>query len=176
MRKLARPGFTASPELGEGEVIEAGALAGLLGGVAMALFAGAYATHAGRGFWAPVEAVAATVVGTRVYELGARAALIGAVLHLLTSMTFGVLFASMTPRDLSPLAAVPLGMFAGVAILVLMSLLVLPTYDWTGATADIPHIMWGSVPGRRPVPIAFVAHMIYGLGLAMAPGFRRRFG
>jgi hypothetical protein len=157
------------------EVIEAGAVAGLVGGMAMWLCAATYTAAVGRGFWTPVKAIAEIAVGARVYEMGARAALIGMAIHLFMSMAMGVLFASVTPRDVSPAPALALGAVAGVAILVLMNLLVLQTYDWTDSPGEHPHLMWCSVPGLMPLPLAFVIHLIYGAGLALAPGLRRWF-
>jgi hypothetical protein len=157
------------------EVIEAGAVAGLVGGLAMWLCAATYAAAVGSGFWTPVKAIAEMVFGTRVYEMGARAALIGMAIHIFMSMAMGVLFASVTPRDVSPAPALALGAVAGVAILVGMNLVVLQTYNWTTSPGEQSHLMWGSVPGLMPRPMAFVIHMVYGAGLALAPGFRRRF-
>lgn len=161
------------------EVIEAGASAGFVGGVAMALFATVYEAAIGAGFWTPLKAVAALVLGPRMEEAGASAAFIGLVVHMLTSVTVGVLFASVTPRDVSPVPALALGAFAGVAVLVLMNLIILPTYGWTAPGVLPParaRLMWGGVPGTMPIPIVFVIHLIYGAGLGLAPWLRRRFG
>lgn len=159
------------------EIIEAGAVAGLLGGVAMALFATTYAAAVGDGGWTPVSAIASTVFGASVQ--GAGAALAGVAVHLVTSMGLGILFAWVTPRDVSSGPALALGAFAGVAILVAMNLLVLPTYDWTAPRVgplQRSHLMWGNVPGLMPHAGALVSHVIFGAGLALAPGLRRRFG
>lgn len=159
------------------EVAMAGALAGLLGGAAMGLFATTYAGASGMGFWTPLKAVAAMVFGSES-TTDAGAAVVGAAIHVLTSVTIGIVFAWVTPRDVSLVPALAAGAFAGVSLLVVMNLLILPMDTWTAPAAGPrapTHLMWGNVPGRMPVPAAFVAHFIFGLGLGLAPGLRRRF-
>jgi len=151
------------------EVLEAGAVSGLVGGVAMALFATIYAAWAGLGFWTPVEAIAQTVLGSDM--TGASAIIIGLAIHVAVSMLFGVLFALVTPRDVIGAPSVAFGMFAGLAILVIMNLVVLPVIN----PQMRAHLMWGSRPHALPVWVAFVTHLIYGLGLSLAPSLRRRF-
>jgi hypothetical protein len=151
------------------EVLEAGAVSGLVGGVAMALFATIYAAWAGLGFWTPVEAIAQTVLGQEM--TGASAVIVGVAIHVAASMTFGVLFAAITPRNVIGAPAVAFGLFAGLAILVMMDLIVLPVI----APTTRSHLMWGSWPHALPVWVAFTIHLIYGLGLSLAPSLRRRF-
>ena len=153
------------------EVIEAGALGGLIGGVAMALFATIYDAIVGSGFWTPVRAIAATVLGAQdAMTMGASAILLGLVIHLAVAILFGIVFAAITPRDVPPPAAIAFGMFAGLAILVLMSLVVLPIVN----PAARARLMWGSWPRSLPVLVAFVIHLLYGLGLALVPALRRQ--
>jgi hypothetical protein len=151
------------------EVLEAGAVSGLVGGVAMALFATIYAAWAGLGFWTPVEAIAQTVLGQSI--VGASAVIVGIAIHVALSMVFGVLFSLITPRDVIGAPAIAFGMFAGLAILVMMDLVVLPLVSPTTRS----HLMWGSWPHALPVWVAFTIHLIYGLGLSLAPMLRRRF-
>ena len=151
------------------EVLEAGAVSGLVGGVAMALFATIYAAWAGLGFWTPVEAIAQTVLGQTM--TGASAVIVGVAIHVAVSMLFGVLFALITPRDVAGAPAIVFGTFAGLAILIIMNLVIVPVIN----PLSREHLMWGSRPGALPVWVAFVIHMIYGLGLSLAPSLRRRF-
>ena len=151
------------------EVLEAGAVSGLVGGVAMALFATIYAALAGLGFWTPVEAIAQTVLGRDT--TGASAIIVGIAIHVAVSMLFGVLFALVTPRDVLPAPAIAFGMFGGLAILVMMDLVVLPVIN----PQTRAHLIWGSSPQALPVWAAFVMHLVYGLGLSLAPSLRRRF-
>jgi hypothetical protein len=153
------------------EVIEAGAVAGLAGGVAMALFATTYAAATGLGFWTPVSAIAATVLGTAVFDVGVGAVLVGLAIHLFVSVAIGILFAFCAPRALPPAPALALGTFVGVLILVVMTFVVLPLVS----PSVRAQLMWGSAPHAIPVVIAFVMHLIYGAGLALAPSLRRQF-
>lgn len=151
------------------EVIQAGALGGLIGGVAMALMATIYDALAGVGFWTPVRAIAATVLGHDA-SVGAGPILLGLVIHLAVSIAWGIVFAAITPREMPPAASIAFGLFAGLTILVLMSLVVLPLINPTARA----RLMWGSYPRSLPVLVAFVIHLLYGFGLALVPGLRRR--
>lgn len=153
-----------------GDIVEAGVLAGLLGGVAMALFATIYAGAAGLGFWSPLEAIAATALHSSTIVTGAGAVIVGLLLHLIMAMFFGVIFAALTPPALPPLPAFAFGLLMGVATLVLMSLLIVPAVN----PAVRSELMWGSAPGAMPVGAAFVMHLFYGAGLSIAPALRRR--
>ena len=131
------------------EIVDAGVVAGLVGGVAMALVAMAYAAAGGIGCWTPMKGVAAIVIGASAYDMGTIGVLLGAAVHAVTSITLGVLFAWLAPRDLSPMPALALGAFAGLAILFLMNLVVVPTYDWTAPSATPlgrPHLLGGTCP------------------------------
>jgi hypothetical protein len=156
------------------EILEAGAVAGLIAGVAMVLVAMTYASAIGIGLWRPLKAVAATFVGTSAYAMGPRAVLIGVAIHIFTSVAVGILFAFVVPRDVSLVPALALGALAGVAVLVVLNIVVLPTSDWTGG--ERRHLLWGNIPGAMPLPMAFVVHLIYGAGIGLAPSLRRRFG
>jgi hypothetical protein len=152
------------------EIFESGAVAGVVGGVAMALFATTYAAIVGLGFWTPVRAIAGTLLGQTAMT-GASGVIIGVAIHVAVSILFGVIFAAITPRDVAPAPALAFGMFAGLAILVMMNLIVLPIINPTVRS----HLMWGSSPGSLPVSVAFAMHLIYGLGLSLSPALRRRF-
>jgi hypothetical protein len=86
-------------------------------------------------------------------------------------MMVGVVFAIATPRDVKPLPAFVFGEFAGLAIMVTMTLFVLPVVS----PVTRSHLMWGSDVSAMPVSVAFIMHMVYGAGLSLAPWFRRRF-
>lgn len=153
------------------EIIDAGMVAGLAGGVAMALFATIYAAAAGIGFWQPLEAIAATITGASAVHANAGAVILGLVVHLVVSMVLGVVFAALCPREVLAAPAIVFGTFAALFVLVLMNLIVLPFVN--GHVRS--HLMWGSDVGVIPVQAAFVMHILYGLGLSLAPWLRRRF-
>jgi hypothetical protein len=153
-----------------GEIIDAGAFAGLVGGVAMALFATSYAQIVGLGFWTPMKAIAATVLGTSAFDIStASAVLIGLCIHVVVSVAIGIVFALATPKEVAPGPALAFGLSAGVTVLVIMNLIVLPIVSPEMRS----HQMWGSMPGEIPVGIAFLMHLIYGAGLSLAPALRR---
>ena len=102
---------------------------------------------------------------------GSSAVIVGVAIHVAVSMLFGVVFAIVCPLDVAPAPAIAFGMFAGLAILVAMNLVILPLINPTTRS----HLMWGSSPRALPVGIAFAMHLIYGLGLSLAPSLRRRF-
>ncbi len=152
------------------EVVEAGAVGGLIGGVMMAAFAMLYDAAIGLGFFGPLRAIAATLLGRDAVTTGGGAILLGLAVHVGVSIVLGVFFAALTPRQVPPAAAIAFGMFAGLAILVIMSLVVLPVMDPVARA----RLMWGA-PRSLPVSVAFIIHLLYGVGLAMVPTLRRRF-
>ncbi len=154
------------------EVVEAGSIAGLVGGLAMLVVAVAYSVGAGHGALAPLHAIAATVVGsTAATEMSPLAVgVAGAIVHALVAIGFGVVFAALMPRSVPAAPAFALAEFAGVSILVLMSLVVLPLVNPVARS----HFMWGSSPDAVPVVIAFAMHLAYGAGLSLSPWLRRR--
>lgn len=135
----------------------------------MALFASIYDGARGAGFWTPLEAIATTVLRQPTLQVGVGAVLVGLAFHLIVSVFYGVVFSLLTPRDVAPAPALAFGTFAGLAAFVLMSLVVVPVENPEGV-----RLMWGSAPSAVPVSIAFVMHMIYGVGLSFAPALRRR--
>jgi hypothetical protein len=153
------------------EIFDAGVVSGLIGGVAMILFATIYAAAAGLGFWTPVKAIAATVLRISPLELGFGGVIVGLAFHAIVSIFFGVLFALATPREVATVPALAFGALGGVAALVIMSLIVVPLENPTVRA----HLLWGSRPGALPVGVAFAMHLIYGAGLSLAPWLRRRF-
>jgi hypothetical protein len=152
------------------EILEAGALAGLIGGVAMALFAAVYEAARGFGFWTPLEAIAATVLREPAVTGSVGELVLGLVVHLAVAIFIGILFALVTPRDVAPAPAIAFGLFAGLVALVVMSLVIVPVEN----PEEGIRLMWGTAPGALPVSIAFADHLLYGAGLALAPWLRRR--
>lgn len=154
------------------EIAFAGTVAGLVGGVAMALFATTYAAITGIGFWTPVKAIGATVLGAHTLDDGGAAVVgLGLAIHVVMSVAFGIVFALATSRDVAPAPAFAFGEFAGVTLLIVMTLVVIPLVNPIARAS----LIWGSSPNALPVVVAFIMHFIYGAGLSLAPGLRRRF-
>ncbi len=152
------------------EVVAAGALGGLIGGVGMALFATIWDAGMGLGFWTPIRAIAATLLGRDAITSGGGPILLGLVIHFAVSIVFGIIYAAITPREVPPAASIAFGLFAGLTILVVMSLVVLPILNPVARA----RLMWGA-PQSLPVIVAFVIHIVSGLGLSLVPTLRRRF-
>jgi hypothetical protein len=142
----------------------AGITAGLVGGILMIGFMMTYAYMMGAGLTMPLKAVAALVYGVEALVVGPAALLAGASIQVGFAIVVGILFALCVTRHTSMLAALFAGIAIGLAIWLLMDLLVLPLTNPTMASRV------------ALIPLAyFIAHVLYGLGLAMTPIFIRAF-
>jgi len=142
----------------------AGIAAAMVGGILMIGFMMTYASATGAGTTMPLKALAALVYGVEALVAGPRAMLDGALLQLGFSIILGILFALFVSRGTSTIAALFAGIAFGIAIWVAMDLFVLP---FTNPTM-VARIAF--------MPLAyFVAHLLYGVGLAMTPAFIRAF-
>jgi hypothetical protein len=147
---------------GTGRTVVAGAIAGLIGGVAMAMVMMIVTALAGMGFLAPLYAIAATFnrswAMTKGFDLAPL--LVGLMLHMINSALFGLLFTlllrGLFPRALAlPAAAAVAGMAWGLILLVVNQFIVLPLADPPLVTATsgifgwwlVGHLMYGVVLG-----------------------------
>src|ERR1700674_2081183 len=112
----------------------------------------------------PLKALGAQVYGVESLFGGPIAMLVGALIQLGFSIVLGVLFALFVSRRTSTIAALFVGIAVGIAIWVAMDLYVLPFTNPTMAArvALMPQAY-------------FIAHLLYGVGLAMTPAFIRTF-
>lgn len=90
---VAELGATAEPR----EVLGAGALAGLVGGVAMAVAAMLFTGVTGSGAASWLQAIAATLYGPQAM-IRVDAVVVGGMIHFGMSALLGVLFGAMAPR------------------------------------------------------------------------------
>lgn len=142
----------------------AGIVAGVIGGLLMLGFMMTYAGVTGAGATMPLTALAAFVYGVEALVAGPDAMLVGASIQLGFSIVLGILFALCMSRATSTIAALFGGLLIGIIIWLAMDLIVLPQWDPT--MADRITLM----------PLAyFIAHLLYGFGLAMTPAFIRTF-
>ena len=95
-----------------GNLIEAGAAAGLIGGALMAGWAVIAALVNGQGPFAPFALFGATFLGVEALLGGAGAVALGLALHLCMSVLLGVVFAAIVGRD----PARSFAAFAGVLL------------------------------------------------------------
>src|SRR5205807_9958872 len=147
-----------------GARLVAGIAAGIVGGILMIGFMMIYAHATGAGLTMPLKSLGALVYGVEALVVGPAAVLAGASIQVGFAIVVGILFALCVTRHTSMVAALFAGIAIGIAIWLLMDLLVLPLTNPTMASRV------------ALIPLAyFVAHVLYGLGLAMTPIFIRTF-
>jgi len=144
--------------------IAAGIVAGALGGILMIGCMMIYASVTDAGATMPLKALGAVVYGVEALVAGPTAMLVGALIQLALSIVIGILFALCMSRETSTVAAMFAGVIVGIAVWAAMDLFVLPQANPTMA-ARIALMPLGY----------FVAHVAFGIGLAMSPAFMRMF-
>ena len=158
-------------------VLQRGIFAGFGASMAMGLLAmAASATYAGRGFFTPAYHVAFTIdpntlvqslqkadAGERFY-FSQESFMFGAVAHIMVGAVLGVLFAVLAMKlHLREKRALFGGLIYGLAVMVLMSVLVLPVVaEMSGAGQPISR-MGGDIGWLTWV----VLHAIFGLALGL---------
>ena len=147
---------------GAKEMVGSGVVAGIIGGMLMAMIMMMSTAANGMGFLAPLRLIAATFHGKEAMA-GGGPLLTGLMIHMMTSMVSGVIFASIVGRRLTLPQALMAGGAFGIAIWVVMT--------------------FGGLPLLNPImrervvmmPVAwFIAHLGFGMGLGAAPALRRR--
>lgn len=146
-----------------GDVALWGAIAGLVGGIMMAMLLMIVDLVRGVGFWHPMYLMAAFFnpawAHTSDFALGPLLA--GFLLHLFNSALFGVIFALLVrfvlPKPLSLIVGVILGMAFALGLLLFNTFALLPGVDVAllrAVTATGGMFAWW-----------IVAHLLYGAGL-----------
>jgi len=141
-------------------VIVGGGLAGLLGGILMAIAATIYAGVNGSGAWMPMQMVAATFYGPMAFVAGGDVIAIGWITHLATASAYGMFFAALTARTRSLVVSFVLGILYGIVLWAFMTYVILQVFDRTmAARVPMMNLWW------------FFLHWIYGglLGLFTPP-------
>ena len=142
-----------------------GAEAGVIGGLLMAAFLMVYAAVVLGNVMAPVFMWAATLGGpATVSGAGATGPILwGVLVHLFTSAALGAIFGVMVGSRISTGSTLIWGAVYGLAVLLVMTFLVLP---WANLTMYV---------GVQQLTGAWViAHIVFGVGVALAPAFSRR--
>ena len=147
-----------------GAKIAAGIAAGILGGILMIGCMMVYASATDAGATMPLKALGALVYGVEALVAGPTAMLVGVLIQLALSIVIGILFAMFVSRETSTVAALFAGIIVGVALWAAMDFFLLPRANPTMA-ARIALMPLGY----------FVAHILFGIGLAMSPTFIRIF-
>jgi hypothetical protein len=165
MIDFARDHATLIDTPARGEVA-AGAGAGLIGGVAMALFQMLASALGGGSVLAPAKLVAASTLGPRAPSGGLGTLVTGLLLHLAVSAVLGVTFAfALHRRVVRPGATLLAGLFFALLAMLTMTYVLLPWVDPV-MRASLVH-----APGAW-----LLAHAVFGLGLGSLPALRRAFG
>lgn len=141
-------------------VIGRGALAGMAGGMVMAMWSMVVLAATGKGFWAPVNLIAHLVWRDAPLSGGfsGGALALGLLIHMATSMMLGVAIALVADRARAGrLAATALGMTAGLAVWLVNQDGIWHAIDSAAAHRFTPwvfalgHLMFGVVAGAAAV-------------------------
>lgn len=140
-----------------------GALAGLVGGVVMAMWSMVVLAATRAGFWTPVNLIAHTIWRGAPTDGSFRvgALLLGLMVHMVMSVAFGVVLATLATRLAGTLPALlAAGMTFGLVLWLVNQYVIWPAIDETAAQAFTPwvfaigHLMFGLVAavllGRQP--------------------------
>lgn len=144
-----------------------GAIAGMIGGVLMAMFTMiATATYLHMGFFTPMYAMVAPLVGRQtlitsmtdgVFYFALGPAVLGLVIHMMWSALWGIIFGLIARGlHLSGAAAVISGLIYGVVAMLIMAYIVVPI---VGAPNLLQMVGWSFV----------ISHLLYGLPLGLWP-------
>jgi hypothetical protein len=116
----------------------------------------------GMGYFTPLLMIGGTFIGPEAMVGGPGIILYGLFLHLVVSISFGILFSAMVRRDTPNSAAILSGIAYGMGVLLLMTFVVVPLTNQV--MRDRIPLMAGSF---------VLEHVLYGLGVAFAPAIRR---
>lgn len=130
----------------------AGAISGIVGGLAIAALGMGYGVASGRGFWALPNSIGGLILGPKRGGVGSFgvATVIGGALHIVLSAVFGVVIVLLA-KDFTH-AYLATGLAVGAAIWLI---------NYVGVGAIHP----GSrqVAKLNPVPVALGLHLLFGL-------------
>lgn len=148
-----------------GHTVIAGAIAGMIAGAVMAMYAMlASATFLRQGFFTPLYGIASPLTGQDAMMLSVKQgiyfalgpALVGLIVHMMWSAVYGILFGMIArAASLRGVQAVVLGIVYGMGVELVMSLVVLRI------------IGLGSMPGMIGWPSFTVEHLLFGLVLGL---------
>lgn len=137
-----------------------GAASGVVGAVAMGLIWMIVSAARGLGFWMPMKLISATFVGADAILGGAGSIVLGVVVHLIVGASFGIIFAALLRRGVTPAAELLLALLYSTVVFFVMTYLVLP---WAN------EVMYLAVNKGW----FFLYHLVYGAGLALVLPMRR---
>ena len=144
------------------------AVGGLIGGMALAMFAMVVAAAGGTGFWAPVRGITSVIFGDSHYggSFAFGSVATGAAIHMMNSVVLGALFAVVVAallRHASRMTIWMAGAMYGLAVWLVMVVGVSQGLQGSGLFASaIPEWAWA------------VGHVVFGLMTAMVLTGRRK--
>lgn len=161
----------ASQSIGTSQTLITGAIAGMVAGAVMAMYAMlASATFLHQGFFAPLYGIASPIVGSQAmmtsmqqgFYFSFGAAIVGLAAHMMWSAGYGVVFLLIArAAHLHGASAIVAGVLFGVIVEALMSLTVLRILGI------------GGMPSTIGLPSFTVEHLLFGLTLGAWVAARR---
>jgi hypothetical protein len=133
-----------------------GALAGIVGGIVIALWTASVGAALGDDLWIATKTAAYGILGPRVMLPGfdGTAVLLGLVCHFAVSLVWGVLFAAVA-FGLSRRDTIWAGALWGILVWIGMFYVVLPLTDA------------GIITQTTPIARAIVEHLVFGLAVGL---------
>ncbi len=136
---MNEPATNAGANGDRSAILVPGFAAGLLGGIAMAIWMLASAAIDGMEPLAPLRPMGDTFAGSEPRGGGAAVLLYGLALHMLFSGAVGVLFTALLPGDLEPRFASVMCVGFAFAAMAIMTSFVLPAYN-PSLRAEMPEL------------------------------------
>lgn len=155
--EAARPGRITRTA----EALQAGAAAGLIGGLAMLTLLLVHTIVTGGSVLEPLQWFGGLFYGQGAADAGFSSAAWGLAIHLAVSAALGVPFAFLVGPDVHPMTATLAGIVYGLFAWLVLTFVVVPIVDpfMARAVGEVP-IAW------------FASHVPYGGALALADQFR----
>jgi hypothetical protein len=140
-----------------GPAMQAGAMAGLAGGLVLALFMLAVSLIQGQDIWVGVKAAGFPFLGETALQPGFALGpvLVGLITHFAVSAMWGAIFGGLFAGS-SPSATIAWGAIWGLIVWLAMSRVVLPV---VGA---------GPIASSMGAAVSVFEHLLFGLALALA--------
>ncbi len=142
--------------------IAAGATAGIIGGILMAVFLMLYHQFVTEmGLWEPVNRIGSLAGLPAAIGFG-TATVVGLVIHIATSAIFGMILGLTLVRTPGALMAIISGLIFGMIIFGIMYYILLPVLEPAFAQAG------------QSIPM-MIAHLLFGLGFVFYPPLVERY-
>lgn len=143
------------------EVVSSGIILGVVGGIAMLTAAMTSAVREELAPIHPLMVIGESFIGPDAFQGAARISF-GALIHVATSVTLGVVIAAVIPRDHTVTCGMALG--AGLALFAMGFMM----------STIVPLVNPGFRAGFQPIGGSWViAHILFGMTVGIAPALRR---